>query len=71
MRDKERLFEFGGRMWRAVGRGRYQDSAGRVWLARFRRPIRPGVDVVLLFRNAEERPGPEYAVTYTERPEQG
>jgi len=67
MKDREKLFEFGRRVWRAVGRGQYKDSAGRVWLARFRRPIRPGVDVVLLLRRAEERP--EYAVAYTERPE--
>jgi len=67
MKDRERLFEFGGRTWRAVGRGRYKDSTGRVWLARFRRRIRPGVDVVMLLRDTKK--GLQYAVAYTERPQ--
>jgi hypothetical protein len=63
---KENLFGFGGRLWRPAGRGKYEDPAGRVWLARFRRPIRPGVDVVLLLRDVDQRH--EYAVAYTVRP---
>jgi len=53
------------RGWEATAPGVYRDARGRKWVARFCRPLAPGMEAVLVCRRSEA--GLEYAMLYTER----